>query len=387
MIDLSLIEAGVAEMAAWRHDLHRHPETAFEEFRTAEMVARLLTSFGLEVAGGIGGTGVVGTLRGRGGDGPVVGLRADMDALHVDEQTVVPYQSAHPGRMHACGHDGHMAMLLGAARALASAPDFTGAVRFIFQPAEENEGGGRAMVEAGLFRDFPVDAVFGLHNWPGLPEGGFSLRSGPMLAAYDVFEILLDGQGAHAAMPHLGRDVMVAAAHLVTALQTIVSRSVPPLEAAVVSVTQIHGGDTWNVLPPSVVLRGTVRVFTDPVQDLVERRLRELANGVAATFGMTAGIRYERRYPATVNSPAQARLAARAAVTVVGDDHVVTDIQPSMGSEDFAFMLRERPGCYVWLGAGDCPGLHNPHYDFNDRLLRLGATYWVRLAEAALAPA
>ena len=375
-----------ADMRAWRHHLHAHPETAFEEAATSAFVADRLASFGLEVHTGLAGTGVVGVLRNGAGDA-AIGMRADLDALHIHEQSGVPHASRHDGKMHACGHDGHTTMLLGAARALAQRRNFAGTAYFIFQPAEENEGGGRVMVAEGLFDRFPMQAVYGMHNWPELPLGTIALREGPLMGAYDVFEIVATGRGAHAAMPHLGRDPMPFAAHVINALQTIVARNIHPLEAGVVSVTQVHGGDTWNVIPQEVVLRGTARSFVPAVQDTIERRLSEIVNGLAATFDVTATVRYERRYPATVNTPAETRHALAAATALLGADRVDTSPTPSMGSEDFAFMLQAKPGCYVWLGGSRGPGtpnLHNPHYDFNDDALAVGASYWVTLAEQQL---
>lgn len=382
-------DALTTRMREWRHHLHAHPETAFEEVKTAALVVSVLRDHGIEVHEGIGRTGVVGIIRGT-AEGPWLGLRADMDALDVQEGNTFGHRSTVPGKMHACGHDGHTAMLLGAAVHLAANRDFAGTVAVIFQPAEENEGGGRAMVEDGLFDRFPIESVYGLHNWPGLEAGRFAIRPGPIMASYDIFEITLDGQGAHAAMPHLGRDALLASAQLVVALQSVVARSVSPLDSAVVSVTQIHGGDTWNVLPQQAVVRGTVRTFSPEVQDLVERRIGELAQGIAAAQGVTAGVRYERRYPPTINAAANARLAADVAAQVAGADRVDLDPQPSMGAEDFAFMLQQRPGAYIWLGAG--PGrsgcmLHNPGYDFNDEILSIGAAYWVQLVRTVLAPA
>ncbi len=287
-----------------------------------------------------------------GGGGGAIGLRADLDALHIAERSGVAYASRHEGRMHACGHDGHTAMLLGAAKALARRRRFDGTVYFIFQPAEENEGGGRVMVEEGLFDKFPMRAVYGMHNWPRKPLGSFAMRPGPLMGAYDIFEIVATGKGAHAAMAYMGKDPMLFAAHAINALQTIVARNLHPLDAGVVSVTQVHGGDTWNVIPQEVVLRGTVRTFEPAVQDLIEQRMRTIVAGVAATFEMSATVRYERRYPATVNAENETRHALAAATAVVGADHVETDPTPEMGSEDFAFMLQAKPGCYVWLGAG-----------------------------------
>ena len=375
-----------AEMRTWRHHLHAHPETAFEEAATSAFVADRLAAFGLEVHTGLAGTGVVGVLR-NGASDAAIGMRADLDALHIHEQSGVPHASRHDGKMHACGHDGHTTMLLGAARALAQRRNFAGTAYFIFQPAEENEGGGRVMVAEGLFDRFPMQAVYGMHNWPEQPLGTIALREGPLMGAYDVFEIVATGRGAHAAMPHLGRDPMPFAAHVINALQTIVARNIHPLEAGVVSVTQVHGGDTWNVIPQEVVLRGTARSFVPAVQDTIERRLSEIVNGLAATFDVTATLRYERRYPATVNTPAETRHALAAATALLGVDRVDTSPTPSMGSEDFAFMLQAKPGCYVWLGGSRGPGtpnLHNPHYDFNDDALAVGASYWVTLAEQQL---
>jgi hippurate hydrolase len=379
-----------AEMARWRHDIHAHPETAFEEHRTGEIVARLLQSFGITVESGVARTGVIGTLEGARPGGRAIALRADMDALHVEEKTGLPHASRHAGRMHACGHDGHTAMLLGAAKYLAETRNFTGTVHFIFQPAEENEGGARVMVEEGVLERYPVEAVYGMHNWPGLPAGQFAIRPGPMMAAFDIFEILVEGRGAHAAMPHLGVDPVVAAAQIVGGLQTIASRTIDPLQGAVVSVTQIHGGDTWNVIPDSVVLRGTTRAFDAVVRDALEPAIRRVAEGVCAALGASARLRYERRYPPTINSPAETEHAAAIAAALVGGDNVRRDLLPSMGAEDFAWFLEQRPGAYIWIGNGAAAGqamLHNPHYDFNDEILALGASYWARLAETALAAA
>src|SRR6476660_4774012 len=292
------------EMRDWRHHIHAHPETAFEETETSAFVTGKLEAIGLDVHRGLARTGVVGVLRcGRGTD--AIGLRADMDALHIAERSGVAYASTHEGRMHACGHDGHTAMLLGAAKALARRRRFDGTVYFIFQPAEENEGGGRVMVEEGMFDRFPMRAVYGMHNWTRQPLGTFAMRAGPLMGAYDIFEIIVTGKGAHAAMPYTGKDPMLFAAHAISALQTIVSRNIHPLDAGVVSVTQVHGGDTWNVIPQEVVLRGTVRTFKTEVQDLIEARMKKIVDGIAATFEMTATLRYERRYPATVNSAAE----------------------------------------------------------------------------------
>lgn len=388
---IARIEALRPDMEAWRRDLHAHPEIAFEEERTSRIVAEKLTAWGYEVTTGIARTGVVGTLRGRhaapDGADRAIGLRADMDALPITEANTFAHRSRHPGRMHACGHDGHTAMLLGAAKVLADAPDFAGTVHLIFQPAEEGEGGARVMIEDGLFERFPVDSVWGLHNWPGKPVGTFDVRTGPIMAATDSFEITLTGQGAHGAMPHLGTDVMTAAATLVSALQTVVSRAVDPIDAAVISVTRMHGGEAFNAIPGTLVLGGTTRALSAAVQDLIERRMGEIVHHIAAAHGVAGRLDYRRRYPPTVNTPAETALAVEVMQAVVGPDAVDADGAPTMGGEDFAFMLQERPGCYVRLGAG--PGasgclLHNPGYDFNDDILTLGATYWVRLVQRLL---
>lgn len=379
-----------AEMTAWRRDLHAHPEIAFEEKRTAAIVAEKLESWGIEVHRGLAGTGVVGTLKGARENGRAIGLRADMDALPMDEKNDFAHRSTAPGKMHGCGHDGHTAMLLGAAKYLAETRNFDGTVHFIFQPAEENEGGGRAMVEDGLFERFPVEAVYGLHNMPGLPAGRIALRAGPAMAAFDIFEITIKGKGCHAAMPHLGNDPVVIAAQAVTALQSIVSRASDPIDSVVVSVTQIHGGDTWNVIPDEVVLRGTARCFDRRIHETLESRIRRVVEGVCAAFGAEMAMRYEQRYPVLVNTEEETARAARAAARVVGEENVEKGAEPLMGSEDFAFMLEARPGCYIWLGnggegeKGGC-AVHNPHYDFNDDILAIGASYWASLVEQILA--
>jgi amidohydrolase len=376
-----------ADMIAWRRDLHAHPETAFEEHRTADIVARLLESFGIAIERGIARTGVIGTLTGSRPGGRVIALRADMDALPIEEKTGFAHASQHPGRMHACGHDGHAAMLLGAAKYLAETRNFAGTVHFIFQPAEENEGGARVMIEEGVLDRYPIEAVYGMHNWPGLPAGQFAIRPGPMMAAYDIFEITVVGRGAHGAMPHLGIDPIVAAAQIVNGLQTIASRNIDPLEGAVVSVTQIHGGDTWNVIPDTVVLRGTTRSFAPAVRDALEPAICRVAGGVCAALGAQMTMRYERRYPPTVNSPAETEVAATIAAALVGGDNVRRDLLPSMSAEDFACFLERKPGAYIWIGNGAGPDramLHNSHYDFNDEILALGASYWARLAESVV---
>ncbi len=375
------------DMTAWRRDIHAHPETAFEEHRTADFVAKKLAEFGVDVNRGLAGTGVVGTLQAGTGK-RTIGLRADMDALHVHEKNGFAHASKNVGKMHACGHDGHTTMLLGAAKYLAETRNFDGVVHFIFQPAEENEGGGRVMVEQGLFEKFPVDAVYGMHNMPDLEAGRFAIRSGPMMASYDVFEITITGKGAHAAMPHQGVDPVVIAAYIVTALQSIVSRAVNPVDAAVLSVTQIHGGDAWNVIPDDVVLRGTCRCFKPEVQNGLETSIRRIAEGVCAAFGARMTMRYEIRYPALVNDGEATERAARIAEDIVGPPNVNRERQPTMGSEDFAFMLQAKKGAYIFIGNGkggpDGCMLHNPHYDFNDDILPLGASYWARMVELSL---
>ena len=378
------------EMTGWRRHIHTHPETAFEEHKTSAFVAERLESFGIEVHRGLAGTGIVGKLVGGNGSGKAIGLRADMDALDVHEKNDFGHKSQHEGKMHACGHDGHTTMLLGAAKYLAETKNFDGTVYFIFQPAEENEGGGRVMVEEGLFEKFPVEQVYGMHNWPGLDVGKIAVRPGPMMASFDIFEITVKGKGAHGAMPHMGVDSVVTASQIVNALQTIASRNTHPLDAVVVSVTQIHGGDAYNVLPDEVVLRGTTRSFRPEVQDSIEPAMRRIVDGVCQTMGATATVKYERRYPPTINTAAETEIAASVAAEVVGDGNVHDDLMPSMGSEDFAFMLQKKPGSYVWIGNGSTEGgcmLHNPHYDFNDGVLPIGASYWAKLVETTLGKA
>lgn len=380
-----LSEADIAEATSWRHDLHRHPELAFEENRTSTFIAEKLRLWGYDVRTGYAKTGVIGSLK-RGSSGRAIGIRADMDALPIVEKSGVAYVSETSGKMHACGHDGHVTMALAAAKAV-SKLDFDGTVHFIFQPAEENEGGGREMVQEGLFRDFPVDAVYGMHNWPALDVGTCVARDDAMMAAFGTFEIELTGKGAHGAMPHEGADPVVAAAQLVTALQTIASRNVSPLESAVVSVTQMHGGDAWNVIPETMIIRGTTRWFLPEVGQIIARRMQNLSASIAEAFGCTARVDYEERYPATINTAENARkIRALAASPDLGLK--VLDVAPSMAAEDFAFMLQEKPGCYFWLGSrrdGSNPGLHSPYYDFNDALLPIGANFWIKLVATELA--
>lgn len=375
-----------ADMTAWRHQIHAHPELAFEEHRTADFVAARLTEFGIPIDRGLAGTGVVATLRCGSGD-RAIALRADMDALPIQEKTNRGYASTYEGVMHACGHDGHTTMLLGAARYLAGTRQFDGTVHFVFQPAEENECGGQAMVEAGLFTRFPVEAVYGMHNWPGIPVGEFAVRSGPVMAADDKFEITISSRGAHAAMPHLGDDPIVAAGGLIAAIQTIASRAVDPQDEVVVSLTQVHGGNTWNVIPEEVVLRGTCRYLKPGLRGVLEAALRRVAEGVAATHGVGVTIAYRKPIPPAINAEQPVANATRAAVLVAGAAKVHRDLPPSMGCEDFAFMLAARPGCYIWIGNGsaaDGRTLHSARYDFNDEILPLGASYWCTLVESIL---
>ena len=383
---IDLISQFHGDMTAWRRDLHAHPETAFEENRTSDFVAAKLGEFGIEVHRGLAATGVVGTLAN--GEGGAIGLRADMDALDVTEANSFAHRSARQGKMHACGHDGHVAMLLGAARYLAETRRFSGTVHFIFQPAEEMEGGARRMVEEGLFDRFPMDAVFGQHNWPGLAAGRFAVRPGPVMAAVDTFEVTVRGVNAHAAMPSQGVNSIVAAAHIVNALDALSMGGDAPLESTVLSVTQIHGGESWNVLPESTVLRGTARSFTEAAQEGIEAALALIAKETEAAHGVAVQVRYQRHYPATVNHREQTALAAKVAAAVAGPENVDLDPRPSMGGEDFAFMLQRIPGCYIWIGntsAGSEGVLHNPSYDFNDQILSTGASYWAKLVETALA--
>jgi hippurate hydrolase len=380
------IAAAEDELAFWRRDLHAHPELGFEEVRTADFVAQKLAEWNIEVHRGLAGTGVVGTLHGRERGGSV-GLRADMDALPLTELNSFAHASKSAGKMHACGHDGHTTMLLGAAQHLARTRQFRGTVQFIFQPAEEGLGGGDRMVKEGLFDQFPVDSVYGLHNWPGMPLGTIGVRPGPMMASADLIDIEVRGKGGHGALPHLAVDPIVVAAHIVTALQTLVSRSTDPLQSAVVSITAIEGGQAHNVIPERVQMRGTVRTFSPTVRDMLESGIQRVAGGVAAGLGAQAVVRYRRLFPVLQNAVREVGIAVRAATAVVGAGNVFDAIEPIMGSEDFAFMLEAKPGAYVFLGQDGTPGscmVHNPRYDFNDALLPIGASYWVSLVEQVL---
>jgi hippurate hydrolase len=375
------------DMTAWRRDFHEHPEIGFSEHRTSALVAERLRAFGVdEVVTGFAKTGVIGVLRGR-APGEAIGLRADMDALPIHEETGLPYASKTPGTMHACGHDGHTTMLLGAARYLAETRNFAGTVYLIFQPAEENFGGGQVMVDEGLFEKFPMRMVFGMHNWPILPEGVFAWRHGPVMAACSAFDITVIGKGGHAAQPHTAVDPIVVAAHIVTGLQTIVARTIEPTETAVVTIGSIHGGHAHNVIPESVHMTGTTRWFSPAVGDLLEAGVRRVATGIAESFGARAEIDYRRTYIATVNDPDATDLAAAAARTVAGEARVVPMLKPTMGAEDFSFMLAAKQGSYIMLGGGRGPGdamVHHPKYDFNDAILPVGASYWATLAEQLL---
>ncbi|PSW20318.1 amidohydrolase [Photobacterium sanctipauli] len=373
------------QMIEWRRDIHAHPEIAYEEFRTAEFVATKLKALGLEVTCGLGKTGVVATLHGNKGGGDAVALRADMDALLMQELNEFSHCSVHQGKMHACGHDGHTTMLLGAAHVLAKNPDFAGTVHFIFQPAEENEAGAKAMIEDGLFEKFPAKAVYGLHNWPSLPAGEAAVHDNAVMAAFDTFDIVIKGKGGHGAMPHLAADPVQAASLVVTSLQSIVSRNIDPQQSGVISVTQIHGGDAYNVIPEQVELKGTTRSFCPDVRDLIETRMQQLVESVVASQGCTVEFNYTRRYPATINTRDEARECLSTLESLPGINKVHLNPPASMGGEDFAFMLEQKPGCYIWLGNGGEYGLHNPHYDFNDNVLKIGANYWVNLVQRLLA--
>jgi len=378
------------DMTAWRRDIHAHPELGFEEQRTADLVADKLAEFGIDVTRGVGRTGVVGTLT-VGNSDRTIGLRADMDALPIQEANSFDHRSQHGGKMHACGHDGHTAILLGAARYLAETRNFDGRVHFIFQPAEEGLGGAEAMIEDGLFERFPCDAIFGMHNRPGLPVGRFAVRSGPMMAGGAMFDIHITGKGAHGARPEAGIDSVLVAAHITTALQSIVARNTRPLDTAVLSVTQIHGGDAYNVIPQTARLSGTVRAFSRDVMALVEDKMRLIASGVAAGFGATAEVDFRVAFAPTVNDAEQAEFAARICTEIVGADKVERDPPLIMASEDFSFMLEKVPGCYLNVGNGAGEGggevceVHNPGYDFNDEALPLGASFFARLVETRLA--
>jgi hippurate hydrolase len=374
------------EIAAWRQDIHAHPELMFDVHRTAGLVAEKLKSFGCdEIATGIGRTGVVGVIRGKRGAGTgTIGLRADMDALPIAEATGLPYQSTVPGKMHACGHDGHTAMLLGAAKYLAETRNFSGTAVVIFQPAEEGGGGGREMVKDGMMDRFGIEEVYGMHNYPGLPLGDFAIRPGPMMAAADRLYIDIEGLGGHAARPHVSIDTVLVGAQIVNQLQSIVSRNVDPLESAVISICQFNAGTADNIIPQTARLSGTARSLTAEVRDMLEKRLHEVVEGTARLYGAKATLTYKRDYPVTRNHERQTAFAAEIAREVVGGDRVDTAAPPVMGAEDFSFMLEARPGAFIFVGNGDTAGLHHPAYNFNDELIPVGTSYWVRLVETAL---
>ncbi len=395
IIDSIVTEA--ARFRAIRRDIHAHPELCFHEDRTSDTIATLLAEWGLPVHRGLGKTGVVAVIEGSKGPGRGIGLRADIDALPVTEKNTFAHVSTHPGKMHACGHDGHTAMLLAAAHHLSRNRDFAGRVVCIFQPAEEGGGGAREMIKDGLFDKFPVDAVFGMHNWPGLPAGHFAVRAGTVMASSNEFRIVVRGKGSHAAMPHLGLDPLPAACQMALGFQTIISRNKNPQEAGVISVTMIHAGEATNVVPDSVEIQGTARTFTTELLDLIESRMREMAQHTAQAFGMQCDFTFHRNYPPTINHAAEAEFARHVMRELVGEE-AVHDFEPSMGAEDFAYMLQARPGAYVIIGngggdhrspghgAGPCT-LHNASYDFNDDIIPLGASFWVQLSRNWLAQA
>jgi amidohydrolase len=375
-----------AEITGWRRDFHAHPELQYDVHRTAASVAEKLKSFGCdEVVSGIGRTGVVGVIRGRKPGTKVVGLRADMDALPIEEATALPYKSTVPGKMHACGHDGHTAMLLGAAKYLADTRNFAGTAVMIFQPAEEGGAGARAMLRDGLFDRFGIQEVFGMHNYPGMPIGEFAIRPGPLMASTDSIAIKIEGKGSHAAWPHFGIDPVLVGAQIVNALQSIVARNVDPLESAVISICVFQAGQADNVIPQTATLRGTVRTLSPTVRELVKTRVREVVEGTAKLYGATADLSYNAGYPVLVNDAGRTAFAAEVADEIAGKEKVNRDTPPLMGAEDFAYMLEERPGAFIYVGNGDSAMLHHPAYDFNDDAIPLGTSYWVRLAERALA--
>ena len=374
------------EITAWRQDMHAHPELLFDVHRTAALVAEKLKSFGCDqVVSGIGKTGVVGVIQGKKGPGKrAIGLRADMDALPIEEANDLPYKSTVPGKMHACGHDGHTAMLLGAAKYLAETRNFAGTAVIIFQPAEEGGGGGREMVKDGLMDRFAIEEVYGMHNYPGLPVGEFALRAGSLMAAADRILIEIEGKGGHAARPHFSVDTILVGSQIINQIQSIVSRNVDPLHSAVISITMFQAGNTDNVIPQTGILRGTARSLVPEVQDLLERRLHEVVEGTAKAYGAKAKLTYRRDYPVTRNHERQAAFAAEIAAEIVGKDRVDDNVAPVMGAEDFSFMLNARPGAFIFIGNGDSQGLHHPSYNFNDEVIPVGTSYWVKLVETAL---
>ncbi|MFB8340405.1 M20 aminoacylase family protein [Brucella cytisi] len=375
-----------AEIAAWRRKLHQNPELLYDVHETAQFVEDKLKSFGCDlVETGVGRTGVVGIIKGRHGDGPAIGLRADMDALPITETTGVEWVSQNPGKAHSCGHDGHTSMLLGAAQYLAETRNFRGSVALLFQPAEEGGAGGLAMVEDGVMDRFNISEVYGIHNMPGLPVGQFAMRKGPIMAATDEFDLFITGRGGHAAQPHRTIDPILAGSQLMIALQGIVSRNVDPLDSLVISVTKFIAGEAYNVIPEKATLSGTVRTLKKETRAFAERRIREAAAGIAAATGAEITVRYKNNYPVTFNHDAQTEFAARVASAVAGEGKVDESVEPMMAAEDFSYMLEARPGAYIFLGNGDTPGLHHPAYDFNDDAIPYGVSYFVAVAETALA--
>jgi hippurate hydrolase len=371
---------------SWRKQLHSIPELAYKENETSDFIAEKLKSFGIPIVRGLGKTGLVGTIR-SGNSDRSIGLRADMDALPINELNTFKHKSKHSGVMHACGHDGHSATLLAAAEYLSTNRNFDGTVHLIFQPAEEGEAGAKAMIDDGLFQDFPMESVYAIHNWPGLAIGEIAMRSGPIMAAMDVFEIKIIGKGGHAALPHLVIDPIPVGAQVILALQNIVSRNLSPTDTAVVSVTQLHAGDAWAVVPKEIVLKGTVRSFTPRVQKLIEQRMKEITSGICTANNCDFNWWYEKRFPPTVNSSAETELAAKAARSVCGNESVNANVEMVTGSEDFGYMLQEKPGCYAFLGNGPGEGgcmLHSAHYDFNDEIIPVGASYFVQLVAEEL---
>jgi len=395
MTTLPLFTTWQDEFTAIRRDLHQFPELGYTEYRTADKIAYYLEQWQIPLHRGLGGTGVVGILKGDAGPGAAIGLRADIDALPMPEQNTFDHKSQHEGIMHACGHDGHTTMLLAAARYLSQHRNFNGTIYFIFQPAEEGLGGAKKMIDDGLFRLFPMDAVFGLHNWPNMPAGQFGLRTGAIMASSSTFSLTIQGKGAHGAMPNLGADPVIAAVSIAQGLQTIISRNLDPLEQAVLSITQIHAGSADNVIPDQAELRGTVRTFSNEALDLIEKRIGELSSQTAQALGCSVQYEFDRRYPPTINHLEPTQFCAQLLQDWRGSENVIYPVQPSMGAEDFSFMLEQVPGCYLFLGNGDgdhraqghglgpCT-LHNGSYDFNDQLIPIGATYWVKLATSWL---
>jgi len=374
------------QMVAWRHNLHQHPELSFEEQKTSDYIASVLISHGIEIHRGLAVTGIVATINGK-KPGNSIGLRADMDALPITELNTFDYKSTHEGKMHACGHDGHSTMLLGAAVYLKQSNDFSGTVHFIFQPAEEGGGGGRVMLEEGLFEMFPCHAVYGMHNWPGLDKGQFAIHDNEVMAAVDTLDITVNGRGGHAAMPDQCIDPIVAASSIVTSLQSVVARNVKPTESAVLSITAINAGTAYNVIPNNVQIKGTLRYFDSKIGDMIKDRIESIVQNIGTTMATSASLTVTPSYPATINTKKHAIKCAEAASMIVGENNVLRNIQPSMGSEDFSFILNASEGAYIWIGNGSVPKdqpeggcmLHNAQYDFNDEVLELGTSYWVQL--------